>query len=36
MTEKEMMLKGYLTSNENAKIIESIIQKHRKTTEKIM
>ena len=31
-----MMAKGYLTSEENAKKIEAIIQRHQKTTEKIM
>jgi len=36
MNQKEMMSKGYLASKSNAKIIEAIIQRHKKTTEKIM
>jgi len=33
--EKEMMSKGYLTSEENAKKIEEIIQRHKKRIERI-
>lgn len=36
MNKKEMMSKGYLTSDENAIIIESIIKRHKKTTERVM
>jgi len=34
--EKKMMEKGYLCSEENADIIEKIIKKHQKRTERIM
>jgi len=33
---ESMLFKGYLTSEENAKVIEAIIQKHKKRTERIM
>ena len=36
MNKKEIMSKGYWTSDENAIIIESIIKRHRKRTERIM
>jgi len=36
MNEEDMMKKGYLASEENAKIIEAIIKKHQKRTERII
>ena len=36
MNKKEMMKNGYYCNEENAAKIESIIQKHRKTTERVM
>jgi len=36
MKEEEMMKKGYLCNNENAKKIEAIIQKHKTRTERII
>jgi len=36
MEKKEMMERGYYCNEKNAKIIESIIKKHKKRTERIM
>ena len=36
MNEEKMIEKGYLTSEENAKIIERIIKRNQKTTGRIL
>jgi len=36
MNKKEMLKKGYYCNEENAKIIEAIIKRHQKSTERIL